>query len=56
MYVSRLTFHTLPGKTHEVEERLLTLLNWVENAGGMPELCAHTSVLWALRIWSLSRK
>ena len=34
MYVSRLTFHTLPGKTHEVEEGLLTLLKWVENAGG----------------------
>jgi hypothetical protein len=35
MYVSRLTFHTLPGKTHEVEEKLMTLLNWVENAGGL---------------------
>jgi hypothetical protein len=35
MYVSRLTFHTLPGKTHEAEERLMTLLNWVENAGGI---------------------
>ena len=34
MYVSRLTFHTLPGKTHEVEQRLMTLVNWVENAGG----------------------
>jgi hypothetical protein len=34
MYVSRITFHTLPGKTHEVEERLLTLLEWVEQAGG----------------------
>lgn len=34
MYVSRLTFHTLPGKTHEVEERLMTLLRWVEDAGG----------------------
>ena len=34
MYVSRLTFHTLPGKTHEVEERLNTLLKWVEHAGG----------------------
>ena len=34
MYVSRLTFHTLPGKTHEVEEGLMTLLKWVENAGG----------------------
>lgn len=35
MYLSRLTFHTLPGKTHEVEERLTTLLKWVENAGGL---------------------
>jgi hypothetical protein len=35
MYVSRLTFHTLPGKTHEAEEKLMTLLNWVENAGGV---------------------
>lgn len=34
MYLSRLTFHTLPGKTHEAEEKLMTLLNWVENAGG----------------------
>lgn len=35
MYLSRLTFHTLPGKTHEAEEKLMTLLNWVENAGGL---------------------
>jgi hypothetical protein len=35
MYVSRLTFHTLPGKTHEVEQRLMTLLDWVKNAGGL---------------------
>ena len=34
MYVSRLTFHTLPGKTHDVEEKLITLLHWVEKAGG----------------------
>jgi hypothetical protein len=34
MYVSRLTFHTLPGKTQEVEQRLMTLLRWVEQAGG----------------------
>ena len=34
MYVSRLTFHTLPGKTHEVEEKLLMLRNWVSEAGG----------------------
>ena len=35
MYLSRLTFHTLPGKTHEAEEKLITLVNWVENAGGL---------------------
>jgi hypothetical protein len=35
MYLSRLTFHTLPGKTHEVEERLMTLLAWVKDAGGL---------------------
>jgi hypothetical protein len=35
MYLSRLTFHTLPGKTHEAEEKLMTLLRWVENAGGL---------------------
>jgi len=34
MYISRLTFHTLPGRTHEVEEKLITLLHWVEKAGG----------------------
>ena len=34
MYVSRLTFHTLPGKTHEVEEKLMTLLEWVKSVGG----------------------
>jgi len=34
MYVSRITFHTLPGKTQEVEQRLMTLLGWVEQAGG----------------------
>jgi len=35
MYLSRLTFHTLPGRTLEVEERLTTLLSWVTNAGGL---------------------
>jgi len=34
MYLSRLTFHTLPGKTLEVEERLMKLRQWVEQAGG----------------------
>jgi hypothetical protein len=35
MYVSRLTFHTLPGKTQEAEEKLTTLRHWVEEAGGL---------------------
>lgn len=34
MYLSRLTFHTLPGKTHEAEQKLMTLLQWVKEAGG----------------------
>jgi hypothetical protein len=35
MYVSRLTFHTLPGKTQEVEQKLMTLSQWVAEAGGL---------------------
>jgi hypothetical protein len=35
MYVSRLTFHTLPGKTQEVERQLMTLREWVAEAGGL---------------------
>jgi hypothetical protein len=35
MYVSRLTFHTLPGKTQEVEQKLMTLSQWVTEAGGL---------------------
>jgi hypothetical protein len=34
MYVSRLTFATLPGKTHEVEEKLKRLRDLVGKAGG----------------------
>jgi hypothetical protein len=34
MYVSRLAFHTLPGKTEAVESMLLTLAQWVNQAGG----------------------
>jgi hypothetical protein len=34
MYVSRLTFHTLPGTTQQVEEKLMTLREWVARAGG----------------------
>jgi hypothetical protein len=33
MYLSRLTFHTLPGKTQEVEDRLMVLREWAERAG-----------------------
>src|SRR5712691_857782 len=35
MYVSRLTFHTTPGKTHEVEQELLKLMAMVSRAGGV---------------------
>lgn len=35
MFLSRLTFYTLPGKTDEVEDKLMTLLKWVEEAGGL---------------------
>jgi hypothetical protein len=35
MYLSRLTFHTLPGKTQEVEQKLMTLSQWVTEAGGL---------------------
>src|SRR5215471_10902706 len=34
MYVSRLTFHTTPGKTQEVEQELQKLLAMVGQAGG----------------------
>jgi hypothetical protein len=34
MYVSRLAFHTLPGKTEAVESKLLILAQWVNQAGG----------------------
>lgn len=34
MYVSRLTFHTTPGKTHEVEQELQKLLAMVDQVGG----------------------
>jgi hypothetical protein len=35
MYLSRLTFHTLPGKTQEMQEKLTTLRGWVAAAGGL---------------------
>ena len=34
MYISRLAFHTVPGKTHEVEQHLLQLQEMVRKAGG----------------------
>jgi len=34
MYVSRLTFHTLPGHTGDVEERLKSLQQMVAGIGG----------------------
>jgi quinol monooxygenase YgiN len=34
MYVSRLTFHTQPGKTHAVEQELQKLRAMVSNVGG----------------------
>ena len=34
MYVSRLNFNTLPGHTHDVEERLKQLRDLVSEAGG----------------------
>jgi hypothetical protein len=35
MYLSRLAFHTLPGKTEEVENQLKMLAKWVSEAGGI---------------------
>jgi len=35
MYVSRLTFHTLPGKTHDVEQELHKLRDLVAKVGGI---------------------
>jgi hypothetical protein len=34
MYVSRMPFHVLPGKTTEVEQRLRTLKRMIDEAGG----------------------
>jgi hypothetical protein len=34
MFLSRLTFFTLPGKTDMMEQKLLTLADWVNQAGG----------------------
>lgn len=34
MYISRLNFHSLPGKTQEIERELHKLQNMVSRAGG----------------------
>jgi hypothetical protein len=34
MYVSRLLFHTVPGKTREIEQELKKLRDMVSAAGG----------------------
>jgi hypothetical protein len=34
MFISRLTFYTRPGKTEVMEQKLLTLAHWVDQAGG----------------------
>ena len=42
MYVSRLTFHTVPGRTSEVERRLEELLEMVQRSGGLQCRLLHT--------------
>jgi hypothetical protein len=42
MYVSRLTFLTLPGKTGELERELKTLRDIVKEAGGENMRILHT--------------
>ena len=42
MYVSRLLFHTLPGKTGEVEKELRKLRDMVAGAGGTGARILHT--------------
>jgi hypothetical protein len=34
VFLSRLTFYTLPGKTDTMEQKLMTLAHWVDQAGG----------------------
>ena len=49
MYVSRLAFSTLPGRTHEAEEKLRRLRDLVAQAGGQRPrvLRAHFASLGA---------
>jgi hypothetical protein len=42
MYVSRLLFHTVPGKTREVEQELQKLRDMVSAAGGGHARILHT--------------
>ena len=42
MYVSRLLFHTIPGKTGEVEQQLKRLRDMVKTAGGNGARILHT--------------
>lgn len=42
MYTSSLRFHTLPGKTGELEQELQALLGFVQNAGGQNMRILHT--------------
>jgi hypothetical protein len=42
MYVSRLLFHTVPGKTGEVEQELKKLRDMVRSAGGTQGRVLHT--------------
>ena len=42
MYVSRLTFHSIPGKTGEVEKELKKLQDMVVHAGGSRPRILHT--------------
>jgi hypothetical protein len=41
MYLSRLTFHTQPGKTHEVEQELGKLVAMVHEVGGLRPRVLH---------------
>ena len=41
MYLSRLTFHTQPGKTHEVEHELGKLVAMVHEVGGLRARVLH---------------
>jgi hypothetical protein len=42
MYVSRLMFHTVPGKTRELEEELVALRTMVQDAGGQNPRILHS--------------